>query len=348
MALQPDDIDDLTNLTLKKYARKKWVDISYTRQRNFFVERFMGKKTTPSEGGIEQTWKVQVNATGNARFTGLYGVDSTSVRNLTIEASQKWAASTNNFIYDVNEPLFQSELETIVEQLLVREHDMMMGWYDLMETALWTSPISSTQDPRPVSGIPFWLQKNATEGFNGGDPSGFAAGAANILTSSYANWKNYTFSFSKISRDDLIAKWIKAVEWCQFRPAHSFQQLDASNSQWVFYTTWNVLEPLFQFNDSRNDNLKDLSGIPTAVFRGVPVDWVPALSQTSDAAYDSQNPLYGIDWSCFEFFFLKGKELNRYPAQQVPNQHTVRIVHADSIGNMKCKNRRRSFVGYLA
>lgn len=345
MALYPDQIDDLTNLTLKKYARNSWVDISYDRQRNFFAERFAGKKTTPVQGGTEQEWKIQTGRTGNARSTGLYQVDSTSLKNLTTSASQKWAQTTTNFVYDVNEALFQSDLETIVKELLVREHDMLMDWYDFMETMLWTSPLSTSQDPRPMSGLPFWLQKSATLGFNGGDPSAGARGGLSSTTAT--KWKNFTFSFSRISRDDLVAKWIQAVEWCQFRPAHTFDQLDAAKNQFVFYTTWAILEPLYQFQDSRNDNLRDISGMSTAVFRGTPVDWVPALSQSSDVAYDSQNPLYGIDWSTFLFYFLRGKEMMRSPVKEVPNQHTVRIVHMDSIGNLLCRNLRRNFVGYL-
>lgn len=346
--LKPEQIDDLVNTTLDSYQRDSWVDISLDNQFYIFAEQFMsgdiGRRSV--RGGTQQTWKVQVANNGNARFTGVFAKDITSVINLSASASQPWSISTASFSYDINEPEFQGDsLTKIVDEIVMRENGMYNDWFKLMETALWSAPFSSTQDPRPLSGIPFWVQKSATEGFNGGDPSGFAAGAAGLLTSSYPRWKNYTARYTAVSRADLISKWIRAVELCQFRAPHKFPEANATTSpKWKFYTTLTLLEQLMQFLDARNDNIKDLSGVGGTAFKSIPVQWVPEL-QGGDAA-DTTNPLYGLNWNTFDFTFLSGREMVRKEPIMAPRNHNVRDVFMDSTNNLLCRNRRGNFVFY--
>lgn len=350
MALAPDQLDDLVELTLQRYKRGSWVDISLPNQFYTFADRFMaGNKKTPVKGGTQQSWKLQVSNTGTARDIGLFSQDQTNVKNLTAGATQRWAITTVNFSYDVNEQEFQGDnLTEIVDEIRVREHSMYNDWFEHMEAKLWTAPSSSTQDPRPISGIPFWLQKNATEGFNGGDPSGFSAGAGDVATGTYPKWKNYTFAYTNTTRDDLVAKWIRACEFCNFRAPHSFSELGGGKPNWEFYTTFRRLEPLHQYLDARNDNLKDIAGMASATFKGIPVNWVPELENSDAAGYDTSDPIYGINWNTFEFFFQRGKEMVRHPPKAAANQHNVREVHMDSICNVLCLNRRANFVGYIA
>ena len=100
---------------------------------------------------------------------------------------------------------------------------MYNDFFEGMEERMWTAPTSNTQSPRPPSGIPFWLQQSATAafGFNGGDPSGFAAGAGGIDSDTYPNWKNGTFTYNAISDDDALDKWAEACEKCYFKAPRS-------------------------------------------------------------------------------------------------------------------------------
>ena len=343
MALYPEQLDDLVELTLKNETRGTWTDLSLNKQNYTFVDKFMGAKTK-KKGGTSQSWKLQIANTGTARFTGLYSQDQTSVKNLSIGARQEWAIATVNFSYDVQESEFQGDnLTLIVDEIEMREHSMYNDWFELMEVALWTAPLSSAQDPRPLSGLPFWIQKNATGGFNGGNPSGFSDGAGHVNATTYANWKNYTDSYASVTRDDLVSKWRKAVTFCQFKAPHKYPTTDSGSPQWMFYTTYRLMEQLAQYMDSRNDNLKDIGGIGTGTFQGIGIDWVAALEGTGDA-YDSTDPLYGIDWATFEFYFNEGREMKKGSPQVAPGQHNVRNVFMDSAGNLLCKNRRRNFV----
>ena len=138
MPLLPDQLDDFVNLTLDNFKKRKWVDLSLDLQHHIFASKFLnGKAADPEKGGVQLNWKVQTSNTGTAKFSELYSVDSTSVKDLTTEAKQPWTKSTVNFSYDVDEDVFQSDRETIIREVEVREHSMYNDWFELMEEALW-------------------------------------------------------------------------------------------------------------------------------------------------------------------------------------------------------------------
>jgi len=352
MPLLPDQLDDFVNLTLDNFKKRKWVDLSLDNQHHVFASKFMkGKGSDPEKGGVQLNWKVQTSNTGTAKFSELYAVDTTKVKDLTTEAKQPWTKATVNFSYDTDEDVFQSDRETIIREVEVREHSMYNDFFELMEEALWTAPSSDTESPRSPSGVPFWIQKSATTpggGFTGGDPSGFSNGAGGISTNNVANWKNWSFNYTSAgSRDDLVSKIRKACEFTYFQAPKQFAELGSgrADSDWAFFTTYNVQEELEKLLESRNDNLgADLAKYAgSVVIKGNPVMWVPYLQNN-----DSSDPIYGVNFRVFKYFFRKGRKMLRHPPQKAARQHTVREVHMDTWGNFVCYNRRRNFVGYKA
>lgn len=350
--LTPEAIDDLVETTYDRALKpKKWTDISLSDQFHCLAQRFLQGKKMPVSATPNMIWKLQVRNTETFRFTGLFSKDQHDVQNLAVGASQQWALATANWAYDVQEPEFQQDMYQIVDYILMREHSMYNDWWKGMEAAFWTAPTSSTQDPRPISGIPFWVQKNSTEGFKGGDPSGFSAGAGGVSTSTYPNWKNYTFPYSQINRDDFVEKAIKAMDLCEFTPPHEFPDAaPTANPKWSFYTTYAVRSPLWQYLDTRNDNLRDVAGTATTdpKLRNIPVKWVPALTNAGSSAVDTSNPFYGINWGCMDFRFKKGWDMKRTGPVKKDGQRHVRVVHIDSTCNLATDNRRAHFVGYVA
>ena len=351
MALMPDQLDDFVNLTLQSFKRKSWIDLSLDQQHHIFASKFLsGKTRTPYQGGHQLNWKVQTSNTGTAKYSELYSVAATSVKDLTTEAKQPFCKLTANFSYDVHEDSFQSDRETIIREIDVRRHSMYNDVFELAETSLWTAPSSDTESPRKPSGIPFWIQKSATTpagGFTGGNPSGFSNGAAGINTNTVSGWKNWSFNYTSVSRDDMVAKARKAIEFTHFQAPKQFNELGGgkSDSDWMFFTTYNVLEDLEKLLESRNDNLGvDLAKYAGAVtLKGNPVIWVPYLQNN-----DSSNPIYGVNFRVFSLYYKKGLDMLVHPPQQSARQHTVREVHLDSWFNFICLNRRRCFVGYVA
>ncbi len=351
MGLNHDQMDDFIKLTLDRFRKNEWVDISMPLQEYTFASRWFKSKKKPERGGVQLSWRLRVDNQGTAKHSGLFAVDATNRKNVMQSATQPWAKQTVNYIYDIDEPAFQSGPETIIQEMLLHEQGLYNDFFALMETAMWTAPSSSTLDPRPPSGIPFWIQKSATLGFNGGDPSGFTDGAGSIATGSYPRWKNYTGTYKQVSRDDLVEKLVNAMDFAHFKAPRQYPEIGGGDPAWGLYTVHSVLATCRRLLQAGNDNLgPDVARWSGEVLiRGIPLTWVPALTESESEAYDSSNPVYGINWNKFEYFFKSGRNMIKHAPKPAATQHTVRERHMDNWGNFVCYDRRQGgFVFYVA
>ena len=351
MALNHEQLNDFILLTLSRYRKDEWVDISLPLQKYHFASRWFNSKKKPERGGNMLDWKLRVANQGTAKHSGLYAVDDTNRRNVMDRGIQNWSKQTVNYIYDIDEEAFQSGPERIIDEMQVNEQGLYNDFFVLMETSMWTGPSSSTVKPRPPSGIPHWIQKCSTLGFNGGDPSGFADGAGSIPTGTYPGWKNYGGPYKQVARDDLVEKVINAGDFCEFEAPKAYPEIGGGQPDWGFYTVHSVLATMRRLLASGNDNLgPDVARWAGQVLlRGIVVEWVPALTNTESEAYDAQAPFYGINWKKFEYFFKTGRNMVKHPPKQATRQHTVRERHMDNWGNFVCYDRRQGgFVFHVA
>lgn len=344
--LMPDQIDDIVESTIVNYLKKSWVDLSLPYQSYAAASKLLsGKRMSEDDGSYAVNWKVQYQNTGSFRSSGLFDTDQLQVKNLLIGAQENWAKVTVNYIYDVDEPLFNSGINQIVDELAVRAHAMMNDFWEGMETQLWSAPTSPTQDPRPFNGIPFWIQKDATTtpggAFNGGNPSGFTSGAGGISSSTYTAWKNWTFGWTNFTEDDLLTKLAKACEFTKFKAPDPYNQLGKETGDFDIFTTYNVVEQAQRHLRKINDNLSLGKYRNEGVaFRSAPLIWVPYLQDN-----DTSDPLYGVNWNVFKCKTKAGRWMHKYKPQINADSHTVREVHMDSWGQNICLNRRACFVG---
>ena len=349
-SLYHDGIDDFVELVLNRFTRNSWVDISLILQEYQFASRWFKSKKRPERGGPLLDWKLRVANQGTAKHSGLFAIDDTNKVNVMINGQINWSKQTVNYIYDVDQIAFESNPETIIREMVLNEQGLYNDFFELMETSMWTSPSSATVNPRPPAGIPAWLVKASSEGFNGGDGN-FSGGIGGIPTATYANWKNWGAPYVSVSRDDLIEKVCKGMDYTRFKAVKPYSEIGGGDPSYGLYTVYSVLSIMRRLLQANNDNL----GIDVARFsngvvvRGVPVDWVPALDNTASDAYDSQNPFYGINWKKFHYFFKTGRNMIKHPPKVAARQHTVRERHMDNWGNFVCEDRRQGgFVFHVA
>jgi hypothetical protein len=346
MALTPDQVDDFVNLTLPKFKKHQWTDLSLGLV-EYVSSTLIDEKKVQEQGGPSIAFKIKTRNTGNARNTGMFAQDQTKVEDVTIAASVPWAMQTTNWSYDIYEDLFQSDGETIIRELVIREHDALSDMAELQEENFWSAP-TGPSDNRPM-GIPFWMQKDHTTapegGFNGGNPSGFASGCAGVDSTQYPRWRNWTFGYTNVSTDDLVRKVKRSLAFTHFVAPVPHPELGYGKANHNIYTTYRVQEPLERLAETRNDNLgKDLAKyINTVTIGGVPVKWVHYLEEN-----DTSDPLYGINWKAFRPFVKSGANMRRNPPKPAARQHTVREVHIDNWMNYCCYNRRLLWVGSKA
>lgn len=339
MALTPEQVGDLVTTTLPLFKKYKWTDISLQHQ-EYVSATLLDEKKVTEAGGPYISFRVQVKNTGNAVNTGFYAQDKTGVEDVMISGQVPWALQTTSFSYDVREPLFQSDQETIIKELVIRDHDAMNSMAELTEENFWNAPTDPT-DTRPM-GIPFWLQMNTAEGFNGGNPSNFPAGCAGIDSTVYPRWRNWTFQYATVSTDDLVRKVKKAVAFMTFRAPVPHPELGFGKVDYQVFTTYRVTEPMERLAETRNDNLgSDLARYQgTVTIGGVPIKWVPYLEANA-----TNDPLYGVNWKAFRPYVKKGLNMYRNPPAVAPFQHAVRNVFIDNGCNFYCVNRRLCWTG---
>ena len=353
MALNHEQIDDFVELTLNRFKKDTWADISMKLQSYSFASRWIKDKQRAERGGPRVEWKLRVDNQGTAKHSGFYAVDDTNRKNVVTKGRQEWSKQTVNYIYDIDEEAFQSGPERIIDEMKLNEQGLYNDFYELMETAMWSAPASDSQDPRPPSGIPFWMQKAsaAAPSFQGGNPSGFSSGAAGISTSTYERWQNYAGQYTQVSRDDLIEKIVNACDYTRFEAPHSYPEIGAGDPDYGLYSVHSVLATCRRLLQAGNDNLGPDVGqwAGNVLIKSIPLTWIPALSESASDAYDSSNPVYGVNWKKFEYFFKTGRNMVKHAPQPAARQHTVRERHMDNWGNFVCYDRRQGgFVFHVA
>ena len=343
--LLPHNLSDMVELTLKRYRKKKWVDLSLDLTEYFAMGSLFRAKRIKEGGGTKINWKIQTDNTETARTTELFDTDSTEVKDLVTAAEMPWALMTVNWSYDEREPLFNSGFEQLVDEIKVREHAAYNDLCELMETHLWgAGPTSSTQRRPPPSSIPWWCPTNATAGFNGGNPGSWSD-TAGIDADTVTAWNNYTNSYSQVIRSDFVKKLRLMGHKTRFKPPHQFAQLDSGGPNLTYCTTWTVTEELDELTESRNENLgADLSKYQGAtVFKGAPIIPIPYLDDNT-----TNDPIYQIDWRVFRPVVKTGLDMKRHKPEKKDNAHNTFVVHIDHSQQYICYNRRRLGVMYRA
>ena len=341
--LLPENVDDFVTLTETKKIRHRWTDLALQYQKYVFARLIQEHKVQEQATHLID-FQIQTKDIGTARNTGLYAQDVTKVDDVMITGQVNWSFQTVNYSWDIDEPIFQSDRETIIRMLVVREHTAHNAMASLQEQNLWSAPTSTT-DNRPY-GIPFWLQKDATTtpggDFNGGNPAGFTNGAAGVNSSTYPRYKNWTFGYDVAEVDDLIAKTKKAIAFTEFMPPHNYPKAKWGDTDYMIYTTYRVQEPLERAAELRNDNLgPDLARYVNSVtIAGVPLMWVPYLETN-----DTTDPVYGVNWSVMRPYCHKGRNMRRSKIQVGARQHNLRTIHIDHAWNTIVTDRRGTFAG---
>ncbi len=337
-SIQADNLADLVATTLRDLGEMKITEIATDLQDHVAMRTLLKKDRVQLESGYGIQWDVMVTQSGAAKFVGLYASDNVNVSDVMTQANAPWRHSTTNYAFDDREMAMNRSPRRIVDLLKIRRIDAMISMAELMEGAFWGWP-SSTDTLTPY-GVAYWVVKNATEGFNGDAQTGYSSTVGGLSTTTYPRWKNWTYQYTAVSRDDLIRHWRQAAVKTNFKPPVDGIPTFNTGDKYGFYTNYAVLGQLEEALESQNEDLgNDIASKDGAtVFRRVPVMYVPKL----DA--DTTGPVYGLNWGVFKSYILRGWWLKETNISITPGQHTVASVHVDNTLNWICKDRRRNFV----
>lgn len=354
--LRPDQIDDLVNNTLHKFDKDRFVDISTELQRYFAYDNMLLNGRIAIDGGDQLQWQIKVRNTGAAINTGMYAVDSVSVKDVTKHAKVWWTKQSTHMGYDIDELAFnRPDAVRLLSIIIPRRHDAMTSYAELMEQNFWGLPadINDEEEMKKPLGVPYWIVRNATKGFNGGLPVGSNfTNVAGLDPTVYTRWQNFTGQYRVADKHDLVRLLREAVVKCNFRQPIKHPSPKSGPPRYTICTVYEIVQVLEEILEAQNSNLgKDVASMDgDLVFRRTPVTWVPFLDANHDPTGAvttnplGKNPIYGIDRNAFKVVFKKGAVMRRTRPLVAPNQHDTRHVHWDSWMQFKCLDRRSSFV----
>lgn len=338
MVIQAENLGDLIAMTLKELGEAKFTEIATDIQEHVAARNLVNKNRVQFSSGTAVQWNLMVTNSGAATFTGMFASDNVNIGDVMKTASVPWRHLTTNYAVEARELDMNSEPRRIVDLLKIRRLDSMISLVEKIEQRFWALP-ASTDDVNPF-GLPYYLVKNNTTGFNGGAPSGYTAGAAGLSSTTYPRWSNFTGQYTAISKDDLIRLLRQAATKTKWMPPVDGIPTYSTGDQNGFYTSYAVVAGVEELLEAQNDRLgEDVASMDgKALLRRTPLTWVPAL----DA--DTTNPIYGVNWGVFKTYILRPWWNKMTKIENVPGQHLVSAVYMDSTFNWICKDRRKNFV----
>ncbi len=342
MGLSHKEVADLVLLTQNKLVKRgAFVDMQTDLSDHVAVREMWKGKTKQFAGGENWEFPVQMDHNHSAKTVGLFETDGSALTDTMVKGEVAPRHVNAHYIFDVREKDFQRGGTSVVSLIKTRYVSMMVSFFELLEEILWGKPTDSSDTKTPF-GVAYWLTRAATEGFNGGNPSGFTDGKAGISQGTYPRWANWTAQYAAITKADLLRKMRRAHRKTKFRSPVSHSTPDVGAMQNGIYTNDTVIGIMEELLEAQNMNLgNDLASKDgRAVFKSTPVTYAPYLDD------DSADPVYMLDWKTLAVGVMEGWESNLTEPYMVPNKHLVRRVDLDASLNMVGTDLRRQTVIY--
>jgi hypothetical protein len=339
--LQASAIADLVASTLRDLGRGKFSQIAQELQCYEMMSKWLktDKVQFDSGYGIQRTLLAKL---GNAAsHVGLYEEDSVNVSDLLTTMNVPWRHAKTQWAYEYRETLMNRGKAMIVKIVEPRRIGALIDLAQELEEKAWAAPSSAnTTDPY---GVPYFIVKNATDGFNGGLPSDHST-VANVNLTTYPTYKNYTWQYTDVTKTDLLKDMRTAKRKTAWKPpVPSAASRGIGQDRYRIYVNETTINALELLGEAQNENLgRDLASMDGEMtFHKIPIVWVPYLDN------DTTQPVYLIDHSTFYPVCLKGDYLRDTGPQQAPKQHNVYESFVDLSYNFICVDRRRNAVGYI-
>lgn len=338
MPLLSTSITELTTTTLRELGRMRWSMISNSLQEYHAMGRFLKRgKVDIEDGGYGLQWNVQVADSGTAERSSLYDTDAVRTADTMVTATRDWVHMKFHYAMDKRVLSMNKGSARIVDMWQAQRVAALVDAAALLETDFWSAP--DANDTTKPTALRYYVVKNNTDGFNGGHASGFS-NCAGISQTTYANWANFTHQYTTVSRTDLIRHVKRALRYTKFMPPVEHPNYTGSEQRFGLYTVDDVYNRLGELAEDQNQNIgADLATYEGRVTIGrVPCYWVPQIDS------DTDDPVYGIDWSSFRPAVLRGEYLRETQEDSTATSHNMQVVWVDLTYQYRCYDRRRNFV----
>lgn len=337
-SLNIEQFGDLVELTLKHYVRSDYTSLLTDLTDHPFAKQMVNKNHMDVQGGTQIEFKVRMGTANSFELISPTTPDRTEMTDDFQHATVPWRKMQVSYAFLQEQIDFNMGPEQIVDLVKAKEQGADFDQIEGLENIAWNFPQAA--DPLQLRTIPYWIVKNATEGFNGGIPTGYTD-VAGLSPTTWPRWSNWTGNYTTVSLDDMIRKMRTMAERTDFKPPVSgVPDLGATGTARAYYTNLTVKQTFEDVLDARNDNLgTDLAKHDNqTMFRKVPVIYVPMLDR------DTTNPMYQINWNTMKIMVKKGWWQKRTILKPWPGQRNQVAVFKDTYMNIVNFNRRLSGV----
>lgn len=341
--LHASQIADLVTSTLEDMGEPDVTELAYDLTEHVAADELLTASNMEKVGaGRKMEWSVLVKDSESAANVGLFQRYTMDHKDGLATAEVEWAFSNFHWNWERRLISMNRSPRRIVNYLKTKRRQALIAWAKLLEANFWDFPSASDTDT-PL-GLPYWCHKSATEGFNGGIPTGYTTVAGLAVTGDYEGWNNYTFPYSDVTEDDFLHAMRKARKKTGFKAplkGRDASEHGSGKARRAYYTNIDVIMQLERIARNQNENLgRDVTAMDNEVMVGrAPVKYVPKLDE------DTTDPFYGIDWDVMKLGYLAGEWMVERTIDFFPDQPTVGAVHTDCQYAIFCYNRRKLFVG---
>lgn len=346
MAIDITDVADIANTTIASFDKLKFSEIAATDEEHHFLPQLIDGENVMYEGGDQIKWDALIKDSGGARNIGLFDKEQIVVRDVTTQGTVPWRRTVSPYAIDALEiAMNRSDENKIIDLTQTRRASAFLALSNLVESDGWSKPTSSTDTTTPFGVKGYWIVKSVSGtsastsdgGFNGGNPSGFTSGAGGIDSSSVATWANWAHQYTNATNDDLVDKMRIAAHRTNFKSPikGKFRENTRGADKYVWYMPYLTLRSLVTVAEQRSENLGFDLGGPEPMFHRNPMR---AVSKLDD---DTDNPVYGINWSVLYIVLLRGMALQETKMKPIAGMTETVGANIRLVWNTKCVNRRR-------
>lgn len=350
------DIEDLLTTTLNTIRKEKFTDMSQELTEYIVVPYLLtqrgGLMIKKGGVGIEETLMIEHG--GRSRFVGEYDEDVIVVFDHLKKMRLFYSLLTDNLAYTRSEILDNRGDERKNKILKPRRRGMYLRVAETMEENFFQVP--DADDDLTPWGLKYWIVKNATAGFYGGYPAGFTR-IANVNLTEVPQFKNYTDTYTAISKADLVLKMRRAHRRTNWRSPRKDPGVEGDTSpRRLLLCNENVIEGVESIGEAQNENLgRDIASMDAGrnSLRGTGLRQSPdgeilfkrhPLVHARSLDADTTNPVYGLDMFTFHAMTQQGDNMRLGDFRQAPKQHRVFAAHLDHKHQTICTNRRNNWV----
>jgi hypothetical protein len=350
VGIHAENILDLVKAQYKHLGAGKFNEIATDIRQFEAFSRLLRKDRVEFDGGTGIQRQLMMDDLGTARDVALFETDDVSFRDVMVQIDIPWRHTEVSYIYDVKEMLMNvgsGGAPKLFDVVKSREAAATLSLAEHCETRFWSKPVDSTTatEIKKVFGVFYWLVYNASEGFNGGNASGFTSGPGNLSATSNPRWKNYTAQYTTVSKVDLIDKMKRAAAKTRFKSVVDLPDYrSGKGDRYRIYCNLDTRLAFENVGEAQNENLgRDLYRYDNAItFQGNPIREVASWDDSGTTAIASgSDPVLMLDFNYFHPVFLRGDYMRRTGPRFMGNSHDVMAVWKNLTWNLLCTDRRR-------